>query len=138
MHDPVRHEGRGAAGHQGQPEQGGAGMAEATLTAAGQVRVQHRRHQADHQERRQARHQWPEAQADFPQRPDDGGAEHQRHQAGAQRLAPGIEHTGQQHAQAGQQVVPRAAEGGQAHTADRQGQATEAEQGTEDIKGKAS
>ena len=99
---------------------------------------QHRCHQADHQEGCQAWYQWPETQADFPQRPHHGGAEEQGQQPGSEGFAPGIQHPGGEQAGAGQQVIPGAAQRDQAQAADGQGQAAEPEQGAEDEQGKAS
>ncbi|MNT42527.1 hypothetical protein D3C72_1789510 [compost metagenome] len=93
-------------------------------------------HQADDEERRQARYHGPEGEADFPHGPDQGGDDQRGDDAARQRFAAQIQHAGEEQAETGQQVVPGTAEGNEFDAAGGQGQAGKSEKNTENRQGK--
>ncbi|MNM83723.1 hypothetical protein D3C81_957900 [compost metagenome] len=84
-------------------------------------RQQH--HHTEGEPQRQARHQLPPVEADFPQRPNSTGEQHQCVQAQRRAAGGDQQHAAQHNANAGQQVVQRAAEHAQLDPPGQHGQA---------------
>ncbi|MNP30335.1 hypothetical protein D3C76_1234020 [compost metagenome] len=106
-------------GHaQGAGAQGGGAITQQWTT---EPRQQH--DQAQREQHRQARHQLPPVEADFPQCPNGAGEQYQRVQAQRGTARGDQQDAGQRKTDTGQQVVQRAAEHAQLDPAGQHGQA---------------